>query len=65
MKTKITNTKIRNTNDALKFFLNLSQRLYLRTSNKYVALQNLSIYLTWNNIRQQYKNNKHKIIAPT
>ena len=25
----------------------------------------MSIYYTWKNIRQQYKNNKLKIIAPT
>ena len=33
--------------------------------NKNVALQNLPIYYTRNNIRQQYKNKKLKIIAPT
>ena len=33
--------------------------------NKHVALQNLRIYHTRNNIRQQYENNKLKIIAPT
>ena len=45
--------------------INLSQRLDLRKSNKYVPLQNLSIYYTWKNIRKQYKNNKPKIMAPT
>ena len=30
-----------------------------------MALQKLSIYYTWKNIRQQYKNNDLKIIAPT
>ena len=39
--------------------------LDLRSSNKHVALQNLSIYYTVENIRQQYKRNKLKIIAPT
>ena len=34
------------TNEPQKFILNLSQRLDLRTSNKYVALQKLSIYYT-------------------
>ena len=48
-----------------KFILSLSQRLDLRKSDKYVALQNLPIYYTWKNIRQQYKNNKPKIIGPT
>ena len=43
----------------------MSQRLDLRSSDKHVALQNLSIYYTWKNIRKQYKNNKLKIIAPT
>ena len=38
-----------------KFVLNLSRRLDLRSSNKHVALQNLSIYYTWRNIRKQYK----------
>ena len=43
----------------------MSRRLDLRSSNKHVALQNLSIYYTWENKRKQYKNNKLKIIAPT
>ena len=43
----------------------MSQRLDLSISNKNVALQNLSIYYTWKNKSQQYKNNNLKIIAPT
>ena len=43
----------------------MSQRLDLKSSDKHVALQNLSIYYTWKNIRKQYKNNKLKIKAPT
>ena len=35
-----------------KIVLNLSQRLDLRSSNIYVALQNLPIYYTWENVRQ-------------
>ena len=34
-----------------KFVLNLSQRLDLRSLKKHVALQNLSIYYMWKNIR--------------
>ena len=34
------------------------------SSNKHVALQNLFLYYTWRNIKQHYKNNKPKIIAP-
>ena len=52
-------------NESHKLVLNLSQKLDLKSSNKHVALQNLSIYYTWENIRKQYKNNKLKIIAPT
>ena len=58
------NTENSKTNEPHKFVLNLSQRLDLKSSNKHVALQNLSNYYTWKNIRQQYKNNKLKIIAP-
>ena len=43
----------------------MSQRLDLRSSDKHVALQNVSIYYTWKNITKKYKNNKLKIIAPT
>ena len=59
------NTGNRKTNEHYKFVLNLSQRLDLRSSNKHVAPQNLSIYYTWKNIRKEYKNNKLEIIAPT
>ena len=52
-------------NKPYKFVFNLSQRLDLRSSNKHVPLQNLSIYYTWKNIRKQYKNSKFKIIAAT
>ena len=51
-------------NEPHKFVLNLSQRLDLRSSNKHVALPNLSIYYMWKNIRKQYKKHKFKIIAP-
>ena len=52
-------------NEPRKFVLDFSQRLDLRSSNKHVALQNLSVYYTWRDVRKQYKNNKFKIIAPT
>ena len=54
-----TNTIYKKTNHTHKFVLNLF------IPNKHVALQNLSIYYTWNNIRKQYKNKKPKIVAPT
>ena len=65
MGTIFMNTENSKTNELHKFFLNLSQRLGLKSSNKHVALQNLSIFYTWKNIRKQHKNNKLEIIAPT
>ena len=59
------NTENSKTNEPQKFILNMSQKLDLRSSNKHVTLQNLSICYTWKSIRKQYKNNKLKIIDPT
>ena len=53
------------TNEPHKFVLSLSRRLDFRSSDKHVALQNLSIYYTWKNIKKLHKNNKLKMIAPT
>ena len=63
MKTVFMNTENSKMNDSHKFVLNLSQRLDLRSSNKHVALQNISIYYTWKNIRKQYRKKKIKRIA--
>ena len=66
MATIFLNTENTKTNESHKFVLNLSQSLDLKSSNKYVALQNLSIYYTWENMKKkQYKINNLKIIAPT
>ena len=65
MKMVFINTENSQTNEPHKFILNLSQRLDLRSSDKHVPLQNLSIYYTWKNMRKQYKNNNLKIIGPT
>ena len=43
------------TNEAHKFVSNLSQRLDLRSFNKHVAFQNLTIYYTWKNVRKRTK----------
>ena len=64
LETIFINTQKSKTNEPHQSFHNLSQRLDLRSLNKHVALQNLCIYYTWKNKRQQYKNNKLKIIAP-
>ena len=55
------NTENSKTNEPHKFVFNFSQRLDLRSSDKHVAFQNLSISYTWKNIRKKYKNNKLKI----
>ena len=43
----------------------LTDTLDLRVDKKVIALSNLSIYYTWNNIKSSYNNNKFKISAPT
>ena len=53
------------TSDPHRLLLNLSDKINLKRSDKYVALSNLSIYYTWKNIKKSYKNNKFKISAPT
>ena len=40
------------TSEPHNFFLYLSQKLDLRSSDKHVALQNLSIYSTYKNIKK-------------
>ena len=68
METKFINMENNKTSFVLnlfKFVLNLPQKLDLRCSNEHVAFQYLSIYFTLKNIRQEYKNNKLKIKAPT
>ena len=58
------NTENSITSKPHNLFLSLSQGLDFKNLNKYVTLQNLSIYYTWENMRQQYKDNKIKVIAP-
>ena len=45
--------------------LKLTDKLDLSLDRKVIALSNLSIYYTWNNINSSYSNNKFKISAPT
>ena len=59
------NTESSKANELHKSVRNLSQRLDLRSSNKYVALQSLSISYKRKNIGKHYENNKLKIITPT
>ena len=52
------------TNEPHKFILSLPDKLNLKNPNKNIALGNLSIYYTWNNIKSTYNNNKFEISAP-
>ena len=45
--------------------LKLTDKLDIRLDNKVIALSNVSMYYTWNNIKSSYNNNKFKISAPT
>ena len=58
------NSKDSKISDSHRLLLNVSDKLDLRRSGKYVALSNLSIYNTWKNIKKLHKNNKFKISAP-
>ena len=53
------------TSERHKLVLSPPQILNLKSSDKYIPFQNLSIYYTRKNIRQQVENNKLKIIFPT
>ena len=45
--------------------LKLTNKLDLRVGKKFIALSNLSIYYTWENIKSSSNNNKFKISAQT
>ena len=63
METIFINKENGKTNEPHKFVFNLSQGLDL-SSNKHVALQNLSICYRRKNTRRKNKSNKLKIITP-
>ena len=52
------------TTDSNRFRLYFTNKLDLR-GNKTVSLSYLSIYYTWKNIKEEYKNNKFKLSGPT
>ena len=65
MNTIFMSSKNSKTSNPHGLLLNLTDKINLKRSDKYVALSNLSIYYTWKNIKKSYKNNKFKISAPT
>ena len=60
METFFMNSKNSKTNEPNRFKYNLIDKL-----DKNMALDNLSIYFTWKNVKSTYNNNKFKISAPT
>ena len=52
-----------NISDLHRLLLNFSDKINLKKNGKYVALSNLNY--TWKNIKQSYKSNKFKVLAPT
>ena len=45
--------------------LKFTNKLDLRLDKKVIAILNLSMYYTWENVKGSYNNNKFKILAPT
>ena len=65
MDTIFMNSENSKTSEYNVLVLKLTDKLDLRRGQKTVALSNLSIYYTWKNVKNSYKNNKFKISAPT
>ena len=51
--------------DSHRLFFNLTKKINLNKSEKYVTLSNLRIYCTRKDIKKSYKKNTLKISAPT
>ena len=60
-----TNSKNIQTSDPHTLLLNLTDKINLNRSDKFIALSNLSIYDVWKSIQSSHKNNKSKISAAT
>ena len=65
MDTIFMNSENSKTSEHNVLVLKLTDKLDLRRGQKTVALSNLSIYYTWQNVKSSYNNNKFKISAPT
>ena len=46
------NSENSKTPDPHRLLLNLTEKIYVKRSDKYVALSNLGIYYTWKNIKK-------------
>ena len=65
MDTIFINPKNSRTSDPHRLLLDLTDKVNLKSSKKFVALSNLSIYYIWKDIKRPYKNSKFKISALT
>ena len=65
MDTIFMNSRNSKTSDPHRLLLNLSDKINLKRSDKYIVLSNLIIYYTWKNVKNSYKINKFKVSAPT
>ena len=51
MKTTFMNSENSKTSDPCELLLNLSDKINLKSKDKYVALSNLSVYCTWKSLK--------------
>ena len=65
MDTIFTNSGNNKTFEPYRLLLNLADKINLKSSDKYVALLNVSIYCTWKNIKKSNKINRFKISVST
>ena len=65
MDTIFMNSEDSKTSEPHTLKLKLTDQLDLRADKKVIALSNLRIYYTWNNIKSSYNNNKFRISATT
>ena len=65
MDTIFTNSENSRTPEPHILKLKLADKSDLRLDKKVIALSNVSMYYTWNNIKSSYNNNKFKISSPT
>ena len=64
MDTRFMNSENSKTSDPHRLLLNLTDKINLNRSDKYVALSNLGICYIWKNIKKSFRNNKFTISAP-
>ena len=65
MATVFINSENSKTSEPHVLILKLTNKFDLKIGKKIIALWNLSIYYTWENIKSSYNNNRFKISAPT